>query len=204
MKKSKIYAISGILAPINSLVFIALLGYLIPGYNHISNMISELAAKGSQYAFLGNLSLIMTGILLLVFAKGLYLKLPKNNNTKIFIALISFFAVFACLGSATFPCEIENNGLNCPTKTHEIINGLALGALSLAPIMFMIGTKNASKWKSLYSISCFVQILGLIALSLFILQPQDLIGLLQRVCLGIYFLWIEILAIKLYLLAKRS
>ena len=203
MKRYRLYAIGGMIAPIIGLITIALLGWLIEGYSHKSDMISKIIAKGSQYALPGTFIIILTGILLLLFVKGLYMKLPKNNYTKVFVALISFFAIFACIGSAAFPCEIsDNKSLNCPTKTHEIINGLALGALSLSPIMFILATKGSAPWKNLKSITYAAQILGLIFLALFIIYPDELTGLFQRITLGIYFIWFETLAIRLYNIAK--
>ncbi|MFW6014250.1 MAG: DUF998 domain-containing protein [Candidatus Nanoarchaeia archaeon] len=204
MNKYQLYAVFGMLAPIISVVFIALLGWLRPDYSHINNMISELAAKGSPNMHIGIFTMVFTGILLLLFVKGLYLKIPKNKYTKGLVAAIAFFGILACMGSAVFPCELHGQEFDCPTKIHEIINGLALGALSLAPIMFIVGTKNAQAWKSLHKISYYIQIISLIALSLFIINPEEIIGLLQRIYLGIHFLWIELLAIRFYTIFKKT
>ena len=71
-------AVCGIIGPILFTIVLITLGFLQPGYNHITQYMSELGAVNAPYANIKNTGLFIIGILIVFFSFGIYIELNYN------------------------------------------------------------------------------------------------------------------------------
>lgn len=204
MNKQQLFAIIGIAALVIDVISIIIIGALTPEYNHVRGLISELAPLSFELAVITTSIMIFTGLLLIVFAVGLYRALPKNAYTSVAVALLIFFAVFGCIGTAVFPCDPGCSGLSELTKLHYLSVSLGFALLLLSPGFMYIGIRGDETWEPLEPINLTTLFLGIITILLFLSNIQPIIGLLQKIFLAVYYVWIGAMAIELYILGVDS
>ncbi len=200
MKWHKYFALCGICAPIFFTILILILGLTAPEYNYTSQFISELGEQGSDFENIISISLIIYGIFIFFFGIGLFKKMKNKKIAWTVPVLISLFALFAVIGSGFFPCDQACELSNSTGKTHKILNVIGFTALTFVPIATFISIRKDPNWKKLKFFSLIIQITGLAAFIIFIIEIEPFVGLLQRLHLGIYYIWIEVMAIRLLLL----
>lgn len=192
-----------ILAPLWTTFFIVLYGFLHPGYSHISQHISELAATGAPYGrWMSYLGLLPFGLLLLPAAFKLIIMERRTRVAYGFFGISSLCFVFVGI----FPCD-----LGCPWRNvslgADIHNLSALTAfLTGLCAQLFLGSLYLEKRHNGYYRSCLI--LGLLSVFLYILVDLSSIpyghrglltyqGLMQRAFMTNYFLWLILTALKL-------
>ena len=207
MSKShvRLYATCGVVAPIFFTLMVIIEGFMVTGYNHMTQQMSDLGAYalyGSK-ALLQNLNFTVFGILIVTFALGLNQQLPSLRSTTVTLAL--FGIIFFLLGF--FPDEPTP----WPAAAHYLLAWTS-GVLIFLSILFTwrrlrkpIRDEDVG-WTGYGRFSLVILVLGIISYVLFGVfgQPGSPVeGLLQRVSFIFLFLWIEAMAIKL-LQSSRS
>jgi len=192
--------ICGIIGPILLTIFLIILGFLQPGYNHITQYISELGAVNAPYANIINTALFIIGILIVFFSFSLYLEL---NDKKIKSIILGSFLVFisglSFLLIAFFPCDPDCINFSTVGIIHGYLANTAQFPLIIAPYFFISNFKREKKWHSIYYYSIVTIILGIISFAVYKSYVfEEYIGLLQRISFGIPLLWVEIIAIKIF------
>ena len=174
-------------------------GSLTPEFNHISQLMSELGAKGSRTE---NLSPMINnypiGCFFIGFGFGAYLKLPKKKHK----ALVSTLFIIHGLGSifaGVFSCDI-----GCPLvggsieQSFHSLSGLVMfSSLGMACLMWSIPRYNLTESKvfRLFSIICLVSAMVFLLITTVSLFLGEYAGLFERLSYGILCAWLLVLAL---------
>lgn len=102
-------------------------GVLLPGYNHATQLVSELGEIGTSTQFIFTTGLIICFLASVAFIAGLYTTAKANKISVIPILILASFS-FSILGAALFPY---------PLKLHEIL-GMPAILLFLSPFSSLI------------------------------------------------------------------
>jgi len=192
-------ALCGMTAPVLMLVLWTVASLMRPGYDQLSQYGSELGTGPN--ATIMNANFVVTGLLIIVFATGLFANIPGVRWTRMGSILLGVFGAGEGAGGF-FPCDP-----GCPITaqsvsqlTHNVDAVIDFVAIALAPFLFSLGLNSDDRWKGYRSYSL---VTGLIAIGLFLvfsaasLGYLGFVGLFQRLFLAATFLWIEVVAIRL-------
>ena len=125
----KIFFVCGMLIPLIYILLYVLGGALRPGYNHISDSVSELLSPGAPNRSLVTIIDLIYGLLHIVFGIGVlqFIRDGEHNTT---IANIGAWFIIgagvAIVGTAIFPQDAMGTPATIPGKIHLI---LVFGAL---------------------------------------------------------------------------
>ncbi len=199
-KSIKALAICGMLVVIVDLVMYNLLAALRPGYDQLSKMISELGAAETSNANIASLSFIISGILMIFFAIGLYHGTKKEKNSWIGPLLLVIFGCFDSIGSGLFLCDPGCAGHTFSGQMHYIVSIIGMIAMVLVPFVLSKHFKKDEQWKEYDKFSFVMGILTLLFSGMFVgtFLIEYLIGFFQRLLYYAFLSWILIIAIKLF------
>ena len=194
----KPYAYAGMEAPIFFAVMVLIEGLLVHGYSQVSQPISDLGAYSlyGSHAVLQTLNFWGFGVLVLTFAVGLGLALPRSgmvSNTLIVFAVLAASAGF-------FPDQPNPY----PGAVHVLVSLLAFILVILSQFFLWRRLRHSKDeeravWGRYGTFSLVTGVLSIILLGAFALSfgsPYD--GLAERAFVAVPFLWIEVIAIALY------
>jgi hypothetical membrane protein len=200
----RLYAICGVIAPTFFALMVIVEGFLVTGYSHMTQQVSDLGAYAlyGSYALLQNLNFCVFGILVVVFAIGLREELPTSRAIAATLGL--FGVMFFLLGF--FPDEPTP----WPAAAHYIIAWIGGFSILLSQFFTWRGlrrpiTDEGVGWTKYSKFSLASLVLGIISFVLFAVfgQPgSPVTGLLQRVMIVFWLLWIEVMALRLLQLSK--
>ena len=213
-----VLAACGVAAPVIFAASSILAGALYPGYSHSRQVISELAAVNSPVAVFQDINSVVFGVLIIAFARGLHLGIAGGSRSASGPRLI------ACSGAANvveafLPCDRGCELVSLIGSLHDWIAMFAFLA-ALAGI-FMISRRLGAdpRWGRAYQRysvltagAAFVVLIVWLAIGapavpgLPRIAPRVLAanGTLQRVFATIILLWIEVMALRLTTLFRRS
>ena len=196
----KPHALCGIEAPILFTVRVIIEGLLAPGYSHLSQPISDLGAYSlyESYAVLQNVNFFAFGVLVLTFAVGLNLALPRSG--KVTASMLVFALLVALAGF--FPDQPNPY----PGGVHSIASSVAFGLVILAQFLLWRRLRNPTEaemtsWGRYGTYSLVSGILSFLFLVVFIValpQTSPYYGAGQRVFLAVPWLWIGVMGFALY------
>ena len=204
-----VLALCGVSIPIVFAVLVTVAGFQYEGYSHLRQAISELGGAGAENAIIQNANFLIIGILVLAFAVGLYRGIGSGSRSIIGPALIGVFGVSSGIANALLPCDLgcEFESL---TGTLHNVTGL-LGFIAAIAGIFVISRRFKSDimWRSLYRFSWITGVATLVSLVLWIAiakaaEVDAANGLLQRLFIGVWFIWIEVIAIRLFQISRRT
>ncbi|UCC18538.1 MAG: DUF998 domain-containing protein [Promethearchaeota archaeon] len=196
----KTSAIFGILGPVINIIVFTILGLVYPGYNPISQFISELASNEAPTNIYMNIfGFVIFGLYLIFFGVGLYLGVEKHFLTK--ISMILFVISGICILSLPmFPCDSGCGNLTFTGIGHNILIKLPSITMPAAIILSLYPLWRDYNWKK-YWWFFFV----LIGIYIIIYSPISILidislvnGLIQRLGLSVPITWILIMSIRLY------
>ncbi|MHA2393505.1 MAG: DUF998 domain-containing protein [Promethearchaeota archaeon] len=201
----KTSAIFGIVGPvINTIVFIVL-GYVYPGYNPISQFISELATSEAPHNYIMNIfGFNIFGLYLIFFGIGFYLTVKKHLLTTISMSLFVVSGICIFLLSV-FPCDVGCQSITFTGIGHNLLIRFPSVAMPIAIIISLYPIWKDHNWRKYWWLF-FLQM----GIFLIIYSPLALIidlslvtGFVQRLGLAVPLSWIFIMSIKLYRLAGK-
>lgn len=197
-QRSRIAAVCGIIAPIIWTILVLIAASLRPGYNHLIQYISELGFGPNS--IIQNSNFLIVGTLIVVFAVGLHWGIRNINGftTRVGPALVVVIGV-GIIGAGLFPGDPS---LPFSYSLHMLFSLPVFGLGPFAPIFMWRRMSKDSPWHGYRYYSVATGVLMFAAFSPPLLG--SLPGLAQRLFLLILFAWIEVMAIKLLLLATRS
>jgi hypothetical membrane protein len=199
-----LYALCGVIAPIFFVLMVILEGFLVTGYSHISQQVSDLGAYTmyGSYALLQNLNFCVFGILTVAFAIGLRHELPASRVITTTLGLCG--VLFFLLGF--FPDEPTP----WPAAAHYLI--AQLSGLSILLSQFFAWRRlrrpvagegvGWTKYSRFSLVSLVLAIISFIVFATFGQPGSPITGLLQRVMGTFILLWIEVMALRLLRLSK--
>jgi len=198
----KILYICGILIPFTYFLLYMIGGALRPGYNQISNSVSELLSPGSPNKTLLFLIQMFYAVLHILFGIGVLQFIQKNggNTTLGLIGGWMIIAVgIATIGTAIFPQDATGSPATLAGKLHIILVFGALIPFSfLSTLLIGIWTKKAGIFPG-FNIYSYISV-GLIILTGGLgaaLAESPKAGLAERIGAVAVHQWILVLAIKI-------
>ena len=198
----RISALSGIAAPIVLGIVAGILGVIQAGYNPVTQLMSELGETGAPYAGIMNAGFVTTGLLMVLFSYSVYFLIGKSvpgmiGSGLIVAAGISFIAM------GFFSCDAGCLPLTLPGQIH-IQLGLFASVAAVAA-MFLLGysMRRTGTWNRFWQFSVITGGLVLLILPVFVFAGNS-DGLLQRLMVGIIFLWMEVLAIRFFYACRNQ
>jgi hypothetical membrane protein len=188
-------AACGMAAPLLFFLTAGILGMVTPGYDPVTQLISELGESGAPFAGVMNLlGFGVTGILILAFVPGPYAALGKK---RVVAAGCGFIALAGALfvGMAFISCDRGCIPVTSEGGLHLILGLVAAIAAVAASFILAWPMRNSGRWEGIWQYSILTGILVLLLLPVFI-AAGEFAGLLQRALVGIIFLWLEVIAIR--------
>ena len=205
----KILALCGISVPIIFAILVTVSGFLYEGYSHMTQAISELGGVEALSPEVQNANFLIIGLLMIGFAFGLRRGNVGGASPKLGPVLIGVFGVSSGIANAVLPCDpgCEFQSL---TGTLHNVTGL-VGFISAIAGMFVIsrGLKGDPFWRRFHRFSLVAAVATLVSLLLWIgvakaAEVDSVNGLLQRLFIGVWFLWVEVIAIRMFQLSRQS
>jgi hypothetical protein len=191
---------------LSSLLYVAI-NIIVPmqwqGYSQASQTVSELSAVGAPTRVLWVVLSTPYTFLMIAFALGVWKSAGENRRLR---AAGGFMIAYGALGLVWpfTPMHLRETlaaGGGTFSDTMHISLGVATNVLYLLALGFAAGTLG--KQFRLYSIATFVVLLvfGVLTFSdapgISANQPTPLIGVWERINIGVFLLWVVVLAIRL-------
>lgn len=119
-------------------------GFILGDYNHLTRMVSELGAMGTNTQFVFSFGLITCAMLSVLFILGLYKTCQIYNMSKIPILVLLLYS-FSIAGAAIFPL---------PLRMH-LIMGMPSILLFFSPLLGLLLWKRGNNLIALNQMSIF-------------------------------------------------
>lgn len=200
----KLAMVSALLVAAWHVAMLVIGGANFPGYDHVSQFISELGATGAPHSFeVSWYGFAPIGVLMIVFAVCAWLAAPRSILFVLGLLGIVVYAV-GYVGTAAYPCDYGCRPEN-PTPTHEMHLLFGLGSYLFVPLFLVFLALAVRKWPKagwLFALGVIGAIASLGGLVTF--DPESpFVGFSQRVIEASVIGWI--VACGLYLgLQKRT
>jgi hypothetical membrane protein len=194
---TRILTAAGIAAPLLWAAAVIYCGAVRPGYNPVTQFISELAERGSSTEsvmritafYIPGVLIVMFGVLLLTRSAGL----P--------VAALLIVHGVGRLTAGTFPCDpgCPVPGSSLSQVVHNVAGMLNISTLPAAALFCFLHFRKIGRhrfaWYSLVS-----AIVGTVFLVLTVLNAptHSHVGLFQRLSFGIMHLWLGVFALSIW------
>lgn len=177
-------------------------GALRPGYDHADQFISELGETGADNAWVMNYpGFMLSAVLILVFVLLLQSRFSRSASNAAGTFLLAVFAVSVFL-AGVFSCDTgcAPDDPSPAQKMHDLVSILAFPAFVLGVIAWGISFRRWPAWRGfgLYSLASAALAIVFLVLMVNSETTRDGTGTYQRLFLGILFLWMFLLSIRLW------
>ena len=188
----------GVLAPPLLAIFFVSVGVVTPDFSFISETISQLGARGMPYPGVMNSGFIVCGVLLILFALGLYLRLGRSVVAKAVWLLLAIEGICIVL-SGVYQTDSPVPGITCSAEgnLHCIFSLIAFFVLPITMAVFLWITYRRPAWRGLTRISITVLVLNLLLFLVFMIVGADRIaGAMELSFFGISLVWLEAVSLR--------
>lgn len=189
-----------------------ILGALIrPGYSHISDAISELVADGAPNRFLISSLFLIYNLLLVAFGIGSFLEVKDRSRGRRsgFIGSLALMLVGLAGVSMelAFPQDPGGNPTTFAGTMHLVMAGIASLGTMVAIVFLALWFRNFSDLKGYVAFSWISVVIifisgGLSAAAM--ANHHPLFGLIERVTIGTFILWLFVVGQKMIQLKNES
>ena len=198
---------------VDSGLALAVFGFLREGYSHVSDAITDLQEVGSPNMAGVNATFTLMGLLVLAFSVGLYRGAGPGRWVKVGSLLVFVVALGHVIGSV-FPDDYSCPSPGCNSwaaNGHTVGGFMEVFTIPLAVLVFSRGLGRDTVWRPYRTYSLVTGIVAFALLALFFASASAdtsplgrLGGAIQRLYFASWFVWIELMAIKLFRLSGRS
>ncbi len=200
-------ALFGLAGPLIFALGIVVAGAVTPGYSHLSEPVSQLAAFGQPYPAIQMTGFVVFGLSMLAVAYGLRHVLSSARSATIGISLVALAGV-SMVGTGLFRADPMGQQPMSVSGTIHISTAMILFlALIAAFIVLSPAMKKLQPWRDL---SLFSLIAGLAALFFLVaysvafeLQPQWM-GVWQRLLAATLVIWFLVVSLRVKSLAAET
>jgi hypothetical protein len=170
-----------------------------PGYDHSTQFISELGAKGAPHAAEVNLlGFLPAGIFMMLFAIFGWAATPKSFASAIgFIGMVLFALGYGA--AAFFSCD-AGCSMDNPSREQVLHTAFGLAGYVTAPLALFALSRAASRWPGAGFVSSLgiISALGAVGGFIAMLTPDsNYTGLAQRVLEGSVLIWVSVCSVYL-------
>ena len=186
-------AVGGVAAPVLFTILYLVLGSITPGYNAYSQTISELGQVGQPYAAFQDANFVLTGVLTIGFVISLQASVASSPSSRVgSILLLAYPIAFVFVGTV----------IPLPSPLHVPVGSISFFMTLVGVIVTSRPMRKDASWHRIASFTSATGVVSVVGFFVYgFLQSQSFaaasLGLAQRLVLAPYFVWIEILAIKL-------
>ncbi len=201
----------GLAASLLWAVAIVLAGELRPGFDHVSQYISELGERGSATEMLMRVGgFVGSGVLIVAYALAFHamvVRLTDRPRLALLIAALVALNGIGRIGAGIFPCE---PGCAAPDvlgqRLHGLSASLAFMALTAAALLGPLLFRRNARLRLLSVYSFASGVAGLIFLVLMSASEatRAYTGLYERLASGVLTLWLFVSAGRLSMLARET
>ena len=193
-------ALCGMAGPVIFTAVITVLSLRRPGYDQVSQLLSELGEIGAPDAGLMNLfGFAVFGVLLIAFAAGLHRVFGRERGGLTGPVLVGT-AGLAFIAEGYFRCDQGCVPVTPAGSLHLLLGIVPLVAMVPALIILSLPMRRDPLWKGYWLYSLVTAVLAVIATSFFI-GNAGIGGLSQRIIIGLFLLWEEVIAIRMFFLS---
>lgn len=190
--------------PVFYAVLVTALGYLEPGFNHSTDMMSMLGGVGGIRGLVFNVGVGVTGLLFILFAIGLHENINQGTGSRAGPILI-IIAGAGLIGSAIFSCDANcANVVETKTTTgllHMLFAFIAGLCISISPFFIYFRMKLDNAWEKYRFFTLATGVLSnlpgiVLWVSMFTTRIPEWEGVIQR--LGLFFpmLWVFVISLR--------
>ncbi len=196
---NRIFTTAGIAAPVLWAAAVIYCGAVRPGYNPVTQFISELAERGSPTESVMRITgFYLPGVLVVMFGVFLF---TRSGSVGLPVAVLLIIHGAARLMAGAFPCDpgCPMPGSSVSQVVHNIagtLNGIIVPAAALFCFFHLRKTgRHRFAWYSLVSAivgTVFLVLIGMDA------HKRSHVGLFQRQSFGVMQLWLEVFALSIW------
>jgi len=203
-KHQKILAICGIIAPFIFAIMVIIAGLLRPDYSHLTNFVSELGAVGAPNAIMQRLNFVLVGILIVAFTFGLHRGIGEGEGSIIGPLLIAVFGLSSVVSGIFSTDPIQ------PGSFSDIMHIMSstIGGIAAIFAFFFISERleQDTLWRRYRYFSIVIAFVAIVVsvVGVGLLGVLGAPGLAQRLFMAVLFLWIEVIAIRLFQISGQS
>jgi hypothetical membrane protein len=173
-------------------------------FDLINHPTSDLGADTADAAWVSNLfTSILPGLLVLVFAEGLWHVLGRHRSARVGTGLVGKVGVALFLtGIFTLDCRVIDAGCENTSSqaiVHSIVAGLAALAILASPFVVARGVRFTDGWQDLRIPSL---VFGVLAVVGAVVGSAVGEGLASYVLAIVWFAWVTILAVRMLRLVR--
>lgn len=176
-------------------------GALRPGYDPVSQFISELGETGAELAWLMNtFGFMLSAALIGLFVIALFMRSKRTPATVIGSLLLAAFAVSVFL-AGIWSCDLGCSPVD-PTpdqQLHDLVSVIAFPAFTLGVALWGAHFLRDARSRRFGAYSLASAALSVMLLVLMVQSEatREWTGVYQRLFLGVLFLWMIMLALRL-------
>jgi hypothetical membrane protein len=199
-------AACGVVTPILDVLVTVKLAALDPSYSHAQQYISELGEAGRPYAAVFN---SWCGVYGLLFG-GFALAAGRGLRSRAVLAVLLAIAVVSVVGGI-FPCDPGCLGESPAAQVHMLAGHVGLVAIFLSPLLSWFAMRKSAAWRGYqtFTLTCGVLLVGAsgwLGACHYLGGGHERcpLGTVQRLILGIQYLWMVVIAMQLWRLACQQ
>lgn len=196
-------AILGIGSPVLFVLLVGVMGFVHPGYSHLTNFMSDLGSLDAPMPYVQRLNFFQFGIGITVLGLALYRGMEHPSRVALALQLTIGLGVFL---SGIFPGH-SNDPDSRATMLHNLVGIPAFLMIMLVPLVAGWRFRESGAWRDL---SGYSMAMTPLLVTLFVLMaradgaPGGTSGLFQRLFIGTWMLWMVLTSCRLYRLEGRS
>lgn len=202
---ARLASICGLTAPIFFGTGVALVGMLQPDYLPLADTVSKMGRVGRLYDSVANGMLVITGILITIFAQGLPILNPRSRKMLLARNFMVGFGLFGLTGAGLFPCDEICAGMSFANILHTLPVAIGFASLQLALLELSRVAERDSYWLGIPKSSKVLVWAGLFTTLFYFLgrwqifPPLDAYtGLSEKMYLAFLLIFIFVVAKRLY------
>jgi hypothetical protein len=197
-ERERIAGYLGLAAPLAYVVLMVLLGLETRGYNHFSDLMSELGAVGSPFGSLMNIAgFIMLGTIVMIMSYALHREVSGGKGSVIGPVMIAFSGA-GLIGVGLFPCDPLCINTSVVASFH-ITSAVVAAVAALLGLFFMSQRFNRdSDWRGLSHFTYLMIVVSVAAWMVFLfVATESWMGLFQKLAMGGSLVWVEVISYKM-------
>jgi hypothetical membrane protein len=187
-----------VVAPPILVGFVIAAASLTPGHDHLIDHISALGAQGSPHAAVLTAGFAVHGLLVAVFAWGLYRRLGTGPGSRaVFLLLVA--SGLSTMLSGIFRADLaaSNTATTFEGIVHAVFAQMAFFTFLVAILVFAGITRRDPAWRGFARLSLAVLVLNLALFIPFLAGAASSIeGALQRSLLALSLVWLAAVSIR--------
>ena len=198
----RIFSLTGILTCVLNTLIIIILDLTVPGYNSITQYVSEFGIIPGIVSKIVSSWWIISGIGLMLFSFSLHNSIEKSGKLSILGPLfILMYGLFDSIGSVIFPMDVAEETFT--GMMHMTVSFIGITAVIFSPIALIGRMRRDSAFNRLIPFAWLTQIFFWIIYVVCILAFAQVclvqyIGILQRIFIYAVDIWIVVLGINIY------